>query len=224
MNKVSKKDLNPKGDMLLPLMMRILNRCAPAVAVIVATLFVFGCSSVSGDPREEANQAVTDANEAISEHNELFNQSRDTYSSVKSELESGGDPSGQQERIADARATLEEARSNLESARDSLGGVQDLEVDPAIKEYAKTLSGAMNAQLTAEATEIEFYNTLEEDPALENNRQQALDLLSEADADYQKAEDRYAQARRIASQNPDLISLPSQSGTTVPETTMEETT
>lgn len=222
MNSVSKKDPDPKGDMLLPLIRRILNRCAPAVAVIAATLFVFGCSSISGDPREQANQAVTEANQSIAEHNELFNQSRDTYSSVKSELESGGDPSEQQESIAEARVTLEEARSNLESARDSLGGVRDLEVDPAIKDYARLLSGAMNAQLAAEATEIEFYNTLEEDPALENNRQQALELLSEADADYQRAADLYARARQVANRNPDLISLPTRSGgSTTLETTAQ---
>lgn len=206
-------------------MANILNRCAPAVAVIVATLFVVGCSSISGDPREEANQTVTDANEAISEHNDLFNQSRATYTSIKNDLESGGDPSEQKGRIADTRATLEKARGNLENARDTLGGVQDLDVDPAIKDYASQLSEAMDAQLAAESAEIEFYNTLEEDPALENNRKQALDLLAEADTGYQKAADRYAQARRIANRNPDLISLPSQSGeSTTLETTPEGTT
>lgn len=207
--------------MLLSLIRHILNRRTLSVAVIFATLLAFGCSSISGDSREKANQAVTDANEAISEHNQLFNQSRDTYADVKKELESGGEPSGQKERIAETRGTLEEARSNLESARASLSGVRDLEVDPAVKGYARTLSAAMDAQLAAEAAEIEFYNTLEDDPALENDREKALDLLSRADEGYRKAEDSYAQARKVASRNPELISVPAESngGATTEETT-----
>ena len=57
--------------------------------------------------------------------------------------------------------------------------MEDLDVDPAVKEYASLLSEAMEDQLDAEAKEIEFYGILEQDPALENNREKALDLLSE---------------------------------------------
>lgn len=164
-----------------------------------------------------------DANQSIAEHNNLFNQSRSTYEDVKNELESGGDPSRQADRIAETRDTLEEARSNLQDAQDSLSGVEDLEVDPVVKEYARLLSEAMDAQIEAEDTEIEFYNTLEEDPALQNTRDEALDLLSQADESYQQAQDRYAQAREVATRNPELISLPV-GGSTSPQETTQQTT
>ncbi len=154
----------------------------------------------------------------------LFNQSRSAYEEVKNGLESGGDPSRQEDRIAETRDTLEEAQSNLQDAQDSLSGVEDLEVDPVVKEYARVLSGAMDAQIEAEDTEIEFYNTLEEDPALENTREEALDLLSQADESYQQAQDSYAQARGVARRNPELISLPADGGSTSPQETTGQTT
>ena len=90
---------------------------------------------------------------------------------MKSEIESGNDPSAQQDQITEAREKMEDARTRLQEARDSLGNVNDLDVDPAVKRYAATLSDAMEAQISAEDSEIQFYTLLEEDPALENNRE-----------------------------------------------------
>jgi hypothetical protein len=78
-------------------------------------------------------------------------------------------------------------------------------VDPAVKEYARLLSDAMDAQLAAEAKEVQFYGILQEDPTLENNRERALDLLSDVGAGYEDAEESYAQAQDLADSNPDLI-------------------
>jgi hypothetical protein len=78
-------------------------------------------------------------------------------------------------------------------------------VDQSIKDYARLLSEAMDAQLAAEAKEIEFYDLLEEDPALENNREKALDLLSEIGAGYEKAEKAYSEAQDLANSNPNVI-------------------
>jgi len=83
--------------------------------------------------------------------------------------------------------------------------VDDLDVDPAVKEYASLLSEAMQDQLDAEAKEIEFYGILQEDPALENNREKALDLLSEVGKGYQKAEKTYGEAQDLADSHPKLI-------------------
>ena len=81
----------------------------------------------------------------------------------------------------------------------------NLDVDPSVKEYARLLSEAMDAQLAAEAKEIEFYGILEEDPALQNNREEALDLLSEVGEGYQKAEMIYDEAQNLANAHPKLI-------------------
>ena len=83
--------------------------------------------------------------------------------------------------------------------------MRDLDVDSTVQRYARLLSQAMDAQLAAEAREIEFYGILEEDPALEDRREEALDLLGQAGDDYQEAEDIYAEARDLADSNPDLI-------------------
>ena len=85
------------------------------------------------------------------------------------------------------------------------GGVDDLDVDPAVKRYAGTLSDAMGAQISAEDREIEFYALLEEDPALENNREEAENLLKQVGNDYERAEQAYAEARDLADENPNLI-------------------
>jgi len=97
------------------------------------------------------------------------------------------------------------ARSRLQEANTSLDDVNDLDVDPAVKRYAGTLSDAMDAQISAENREIEFYTLLQEDPALENNRQEALDLLEQVGNDYERAEQAYTEARDLADENPDLI-------------------
>jgi hypothetical protein len=55
-----------------------------------------------------------------------------------------------------------------------------------VKRYASTLSDAMEAQISAEDREIEFYTLLEEDPALENNREEAENLLEQVGDDYER--------------------------------------
>ena len=185
----------------------MINRCALLVVISLFALLLGGCAGVFGQsPREQANDAIADANEHIAEHNKLFEEARDTYADVKEKIESGGDPTEEdRNRITEAKNTLEEARTNLDEARESLGSVNDLDVDKTIKDYAGLLSEAMDAQLAAEAKEVEFYDLLEEDPALENNREKALDLLSEIGAGYEKAEKTYSEAQDLANSNPKVI-------------------
>ena len=174
--------------------------------IYLSALVLAGCSGVFGeDPREQADEAISDANRSISEHNELFDEARSTYADVKQRIEAGDDPSKEKDNITEAKNTLERARQDLQDARESLETVGDLDVDPAVKKYARLLSEAMDAQLTAEAKEIEFYGILEEDPALENDREKALDLLSEVGADYKEAEKRYGAAQDLANAHPKLI-------------------
>ncbi|HSL00448.1 MAG TPA: hypothetical protein VK869_08925 [Rubrobacteraceae bacterium] len=184
----------------------MINRRALFVVIsLSAVLLLGGCSVLTGNPREQANEAISEANERIAEHNDLFEQARSTYADVKESVESGDDPSQERDRITEAKETLQDARGNLEEARDSLATVQDLDVDPEIKEYSRLLTQAMDAQISAEAKEIEFYEILELDPALENNRDRALDLLSEVGAGYEEAEESYAEAREFADSRPNLI-------------------
>ena len=184
----------------------MINRRVHFVVILLSSLLFFGCSGVLGeDPGEQANQAIKDANASISEHNRLFDEARSTYTDVKQQIESGEDPSQEKDRITEAKNTLKEAREKLEDARDSLSAVDDLDVDPTVKEYAGLLSDAMDAQLAAEAKEVQFYGILEEDPALENNREKALDLLEEVGAGYREAEESYAKAQDLANSNPNLI-------------------
>ena len=165
-----------------------------------------GCSGIFGrTPREQADEAISNANESISEHNKLFDDARSTYADVKQKIESGDDPSKEKDNIAEAKNTLEQARKDLQDARESLETVDGLDVDPSVKEYAGLLSEAMDDQLAAEAKEIEFYGILEEDPALQNNREEALDLLSEVGEGYQKAEKTYGEAQDLANAHPKLI-------------------
>jgi hypothetical protein len=184
----------------------MINRRVLFVVILLSPLLLYGCSGVFGeDPGEQADQAIKIANKSISEHNRLFDEARSTYTDVKQQIESGDDPSQEKDRITEAKNTLEEARRKLEDARGSLSTVNDLDVDPAVKEYAGLLSEAMDAQLAAEAKEIQFYGILEEDPVLENNRERALDLLSEVGAGYREAEESYAKAQDLADSNPKLI-------------------
>jgi len=190
----------------------MINRRALLV-VILFSAFLGGCSGVlQEDPRERANEAIVDANESIAENNKLFEKARNTYADVKKQIEAGEDPSGERDRITEAKNTLEEARGNLDDAKESLGAIQDLEVDRDIKRYASLLSEAMDAQLAAEAKEIEFYDLLEEDPALDNNRERALDLLSEIGAGYEKAERAYGEAQDLADSNPNVIEAAPEGG------------
>ena len=183
----------------------MINRRVFCVVILLST-FLTGCSGLFGEsPGERADQAINRANGAIEEHNRLFDQARTTYADVKEEIESGKDPSAQQDRITEARERMEEASARLQDARDSLSTVNDLDVDPAVKRYASTLSEAMEAQISAENREIEFYTLLEEDPSLENNREEAENLLEQVGNGYEEAEQAYAEARELADENPDLI-------------------
>jgi DNA repair exonuclease SbcCD ATPase subunit len=191
----------------------MINRSALIVVISISAFLLGGCSGMLGmDPREQANEAIVEANESIAQHNQLFEQARDTYADVKQQIEAGEDPSGERDRITEAKKTLEDARGNLDDARESLAGVQDLEVDGTIKQYARLLSEAMDAQLAAEAKEIQFYDLLEEDPALENNRKQALELLEEIGTGYERAERTYAEAQELADSNPNVIEAAPEGG------------
>ena len=184
----------------------IINRLAPIVVILLAVFVLAGCSGIFGDtPREQADEAISNANKSISEHNKLFGEARSTYADVKEKIEAGDDPSKEKDNITEAKDTLEEARQDLQNARGSLETVNDLDVDPTVQEYAGLLSEAMDDQLAAEAKEIEFYAILEEDPALENNREEALDLLSEVGDGYQNAEKTYGEAQDLADAHPKLI-------------------
>jgi vacuolar-type H+-ATPase subunit I/STV1 len=184
----------------------MINRLAPVVVIFLSAFVLAGCSAVFGEsPREQADAAISKANESISKHNVLFDEARSTYADVKQKIESGEDPSKEKDNIAEAKNTLEKARAHLQDARESLGTVAELDVDPSVQEYARLLSEAMDAQLAAEAKEIEFYGILEEDPTLQNNREKALDLLSEVGQGYQNAENLYQKAQNLANSHPKLI-------------------
>jgi len=184
----------------------MINRLAPSIVILLAVFAIVGCSGIFGDsPREQADEAISNANESISEHNESFDDARSTYADVKQKIEAGDDPSKEKDDITEAKNDLEEARTHLQDARESLEAVEDLDVDPAVKEYAGLLSDAMQDQLDAEAKEIEFYGILEADPVLENNRDEALDLLSEVGDGYQEAEQTYGEAQDVADAHPKLI-------------------
>lgn len=184
----------------------MINRLAPFVVILLSVFVLAGCSGIfGGTPREQADEAISEANKSISAHNKLFDKARSTYADVKQKIESGDDPSKEKDNITEAKNDLEKARKKLQDARGSLGTVQDLDVDPSIKKYASLLSEAMDAQLAAEAKEIEFYGILEGDPALENNREKAMNLLSDVGAGYQKAEKTYGEAQKVANAHPKLI-------------------
>jgi hypothetical protein len=78
-------------------------------------------------------------------------------------------------------------------------------VDPELKEYTGLLSNALDTQLAAEAKEIEFYEILEQDPALSENRNEAQDVLADASEGYKKAKDTYGHAQKLADANPELL-------------------
>jgi DNA repair ATPase RecN len=184
----------------------IINRRATVVVILLSLFVLAGCSGIFGDtPREQADEAISNANQSISEHNKLFDRARSTYATVKTKIENGDDPSQEKDEITGAKNDLEEARNHLQDANDSLDTVNDLDVDPAVKEYANLLSEAMQDQLDAEDKEIEFYGILEQDPALKDNREQALDLLTEIGEGYQQAEKTYGEAQEFADAHPKLI-------------------
>ena len=173
--------------------------------IAFSALLGAGCTGLFGGPHAQAGDAIEQTNEAVAEHNRLFREARATYDEARGALEAGENPEEQADRIAEARETLQEARGSLEEAREPLSEVQDLDVEGEIKDYARLLSEAMGAQLEAEAREVEFYEVLEGDPILENDRRRAMDILDEVGAGYQRAEETYARAQEIADSNPDLL-------------------
>jgi uncharacterized phage infection (PIP) family protein YhgE len=180
----------------------------PALFVVIAlslSPLLAGCSGGSGDPLEQASESVAEANEAINEHNGLFDEARNLYEEAREAIEDGEEPSDEAERIAQARETMQEARDNLEEARQPLTTVQNPQVDSTVKEYAQLLTDTLDAQLAAEAREIEFYEILEEDPTLDEDRERALDLLTQISEGYQRAKDSYGQAQELADANPELL-------------------
>ena len=194
-----------KDGKLPSFMAHMINRWALFVVVSLSALLLGGCVGFLQNPHERANKAITEANESIAEHNKLFDKARTTYADAKKKIESGEDPSKLRDSITEAKKTLEKARAHLDDARDSLATVQGLDVDHTVKEYASLLTQAMDAQLAAEAKEVEFYDLLEEDPALKNNREKALGLLSKVGAGYKKAEKAYAKAQDFADAHPKVI-------------------
>jgi hypothetical protein len=184
----------------------IINRKAPIVVILLAAILTAGCSSLFGDPQEQANEAISAANDDIAAHNRSFEEARNAYAEARTNIESGDNPDEQTDRIADAGNALGEARDSLQSARESISEVNGLDdVDPAVKRYASLLSEAMDAQLDAESGEIEFYSILEEDPALEDRRDAAEEILSNVTENYEQAEATYAEAREVADNNPEVL-------------------
>lgn len=187
-------------------MARILVRPVLFVVITLSLLLpLAGCSDLGGGPRDQANDLLAEANEAIDDHNRLFENARNTYEEAKEAVEAGDDPSEEAERITQARETIEDAQANLQEARESLVQVQDLDVDPEIKDYANLLAEALDTQIAAEDREIDFYRILEEDPSLESNNERARNILQEVGDGYQRAEDTYERAQELADANPDLI-------------------
>lgn len=205
-------------------MAHMINRLTLTVVIFLSASLVYGCSGLTETPREQANESISSANEAVSQHNELFRQTRDTYEEVKEQIETSGGGSDEEnafneekDRLRSARGDLEEARSSLEEARTSLEGIQDLEVERPVKRYANVLGGAMEAQISAESSEIDFYALLIEDPTLENNRERAEELLTQAGDGYQDAENSYQEAQELADSNPNLLGPGSTTSETTPE-------
>lgn len=164
-----------------------------------------GCSGVLGSPYDQANEYVAEANAAIEEHNRLFEEARGTYEEAKEAIESGEANSQELNRITQAKETMQEARGELEGTRRPLTAVQDLEVETQIKEYAVLLSEAIDAQIAGESREIRFYEILEQDPTLADNRQEAEETLTEVDDGYEEAKNAYDRAQELADANPELL-------------------
>ncbi|CAA9463307.1 MAG: hypothetical protein AVDCRST_MAG28-3693 [uncultured Rubrobacteraceae bacterium] len=193
-------------------MMRILVRPVLLVVITLALSFATGCSGLSGDPYEQANDYVVEANETIQEHNRLFEEARGTYEEARAAVESGGSSSDDDtiqeediEEIAQARETMQEARDTLDGAREPLSEIQDLNVEEEITQYAVLLAEGVDAQIAAENREITFYETLEQDLTLEDNREDTEEILTEIGDGYKEAQNSYDRARELAEANPNLL-------------------
>lgn len=196
--------------------MRILIRPVLLIVTALSLFLAAGCSGLSGDPYEQANDYVAEANEAIEEHNRLFEEARGVYEEAREAVESGGSSTEDDaeestvqeediEDIAQARETMQEARDTLDGARESLSEVQDLDVEEEITQYAVLLAEGVDAQIAAENREITFYETLEQDPTLEDTREDAEELLTEVGDGYEEAQNSYDRARELAEANPNLL-------------------
>lgn len=186
-------------------MPRILVRQALFVVITLSLPLFVACSSASGDPHEQANDSVVEANEAIEEHNELFAEVRSTYAEAKEAVETGDDPSEEAERFTQTRETMEEAQARLSEAQQLLAEVRNLDVEAELRDYVGILSEALDTQIAAEDREVDFYRILEDDPSLEDDRQQALNILNQVDDFYQRAAEDYEQAQEFADENPEVI-------------------
>jgi TolA-binding protein len=173
-----------KNGRLLSLMVRILVRPVLTVVIMLSLAPLAGCSGAVGDPYGQVNEHIADAKESV---------------------ESGEDTAQEEERMAQARENMQKARDTLGEARGQLSEVQDLEVEAEVKEYAEILSEAIDAQLAGEGGEIGFYELLERDPTLEDNRERAKEILTEVDDRYEEARNAYDRARELADANPDLL-------------------
>lgn len=194
----------------------ILNRTRVSFVILLSLLLAVGCSA---DPRVQADRAIQQANEDITAHDELFDEARAAYSDAQQTIrennensdnestnDEGTTPESQAaESVSEARSKLQDARSRLEEARGEISGIQDLEVSDDLLEYSRTLEEAISAQMRAEEREISFYEILAEDPGLEENREQAMELLDEASQAYTEAENGYQEANSIADSNPELV-------------------
>ncbi len=63
----------------------------------------------------------------------------------------------------------------------------------------------MDAQISAEEREMNFYELLEQDPTLQDSRTEAENILSEVDDGYEEAEEAYERAQGLANTNPELL-------------------
>ena len=186
-------------------MAHILNRTFKAfvilLSLIATALVLSGCSS---DPRQEANSAIERANEHISAHDELYDEARAAYDEARSPREEDAESTAQAQSISEARRTMQEARGRLQQARQEIASIRELDVSGELQEYSRTLDGALEAQITAEQREIEFYEIAAEDPALEDNRERAIGILAEAEDAYNEAQDGYERAAEIGDSNPQM--------------------
>jgi tetratricopeptide (TPR) repeat protein len=187
-------------------MARILVRPALLVVITLSSLLSAGCAGgLFGGPYAQANGLLNEANEAIEDHNWILEEARFAYEGAREAVEAGEDASEGAERITQAQQTIQEAQDELEEARESLSEVQELDVEPKIGEYSQALSETVDAQISAEDREIDFYELLEQDPTLQDSRTEAENILSEVNEGYEAAEEAYERAQGLANANPELL-------------------
>ena len=186
-------------------MARILVRPALLVVITLSSLLSASCAGHFGGPYAQANGLVDEANEAIEEHNRPFKEARLAYEGAREAVEAGEDASEEAERIAQARQIMQEARDELKKVREPLSEMQGLDVEPEIGQYARALSETVDAQISTEDREIDFYELLEQDPTLKDSRTEAENILSKVDGGYEEAKDSYERAQELANANPELL-------------------